>query len=423
VNERRPGEPAKRLSPDPELEALIQRLNTSATDAAPPGAETAGAVGAGQPEPPPAAPHRAQRWALPPQAEEGRDWLHQLLASARASHASDLLLVAGAPPTARVNGRLAPIDERALTPSATGALCAALAPERLRGALESDGTADFALTRPGQGRFRCNVHRARGQWAASIRLLPGEVPDLEALHLPPALGRFAELDYGLLLVTGPTGSGKSTTLAALLRRILARRRAHVITIEDPVEYAAGHDGSVVEHVEIGRDAPSFAAALRSALRQDPDVLLVGEMRDAESIGIAITAAETGHLVLSTLHTGDGPQTVHRILDSYPARQMEQVRVQLSISLAGVVSQQLLPRRDGQGRVPAVEILVATHAVRNLIRQGKIAHIRSQITLEKQAGMLDLDLSLARLVREGLVDAAEARARARVPDEFDRLLPR
>jgi twitching motility protein PilT len=196
---------------------------------------------------------------------------------------------------------------------------------------------------------------------------------------------------------------------------------HVITIEDPVEYAHAHGDSVVEHIEIGRDAVSFAAALRSALRQDPDVLLIGEMRDPESISIAITAAETGHLVLSTLHTGDAPQTIHRILDSYPAGQTEQVRVQLSVSLAGIVSQQLLPRRDGRGRVPAVEVMVATHAVRNPIRQGKIAHLRSQFTLEQHAGMLGLDGSLARLVKEKLVDRELARARARVPEEFDHLL--
>jgi twitching motility protein PilT len=402
---------AKRLLPDPDLDSLVQRLNTAARR---PG-ETAPSHEPAAPESasaPPAPP--AGRWHLPAPDPER---LAALLDAAREAHASDLLIVAGAPPTTRVNGRLTGIGDRSLEPDAAAALCAALLPERQREAACRTGSVDFVLARSGQGRFRCNVHRAGGHWSAAVRLLPERVPDLEALHLPAALGRFAELEYGLVLVTGPTGSGKSTTLAALIQRLLERRRVHVITIEDPVEYTHPHGACVVEHVEIGRDAPSFAAALRAALRQDPDVLLVGEMRDPESISIAITAAETGHLVLSTLHTGDAPQTIHRIIDSYPAGQAEQVRAQLSISLAGIVSQQLLPRRDGHGRVPAVEILVATPAVRNLIRQGKIAQLRGQFSLEPQAGMLALDTSLARLVREGLVEREEARARARVPDEW------
>jgi twitching motility protein PilT len=411
-------EATQRLLPDPDLESLIQKLNTSARKvddlAMPEGEADPDVPVRRRPSPP-------SRWTLPAANDSGRDRLRQLLAHARGAHASDLLIVAGTRPTMRVNGRLVPVGGEALTPDESASMCAALVPSTHGERLAGSGAVDFALTRKGIGRFRCNVHRAQDRWSAAIRLLPERVPDLETLHLPATLSRFAEMEYGFVLVTGPTGSGKSTTLASLMRRILSRRRAHVITIEDPVEYAHGHGDSVVEHIEIGRDAPSFASALRSALRQDPDVLLIGEMRDPESISIAITAAETGHLVLSTLHTGDAPQTIHRILDSYPAGQTEQVRVQLSVSLAGVVSQQLLPRRDGRGRVPAVEIMVATHAVRNLIRQGKIAHLRSQLTLEKPAGMLGLDASLARLVREGLVDRELARARARVPEEFDHLL--
>jgi twitching motility protein PilT len=347
-----------------------------------------------------------------------------LLEQARQKHASDLLLVVGAHPTARINGSLVKLGNQRLTGSAADALCAALVPAPRRVHAESDGAVDFALAMPGLGRFRCNVHRERMHWAAAVRLLPEQVPDFAPLHLPPDLERFAELEHGLVLVTGPTGSGKSTTLATLVGRILARRSVHLITIEDPVEFTQQHRGtSIAEHIEVGRDAPSFAKALRSALRQDPDVLLIGEMRDPESISIAITAAETGHLVLSTLHTNDAPQTVHRILDSYPAAQMEAVRIQFSISLAGIISQQLLPRKDGQGRVPAVEILVATNAVRNLIRQGKIPQLRSQLTLERAAGMLDLDRSLARLVREDLVALDVARPRARVPDEFRTLIER
>jgi twitching motility protein PilT len=404
----------KKLHPDPELEKLIHKLNTMAQ-----AAEEAGGAG---PEPdeqvellPPA---RAAIRTLPPAAEEGEGWLRALLARAREEHATDLLLVSGAPPVARVGGNLKPLGEEDLSADGTAMLCAALLPAGRRDQLATNGWVDFSFNLPALGRFRCNIHRERSSWAAAVRLFPQVLLELEELNLPPALARFADLQYGLVLVTGPTGCGKSTTLAALIRRILSKRRVHVVTIEDPVEYEHSHSGSVVEHVEIHRDASNFKDALHSVLHQDPDVILIGEMRDPESISIAITAAETGHLILSTLHTGDSPQTINRILDSYPAAQMDAVRTQLSISLAGVVSQQLLPRRDGEGRVPAVEILVATPAVRNLIRRGHIEQIRSQITLERNIGMLDLDESLARLVRGGLVDPDEAKARARIPENFN-----
>ncbi|HKQ60922.1 MAG TPA: PilT/PilU family type 4a pilus ATPase [Candidatus Polarisedimenticolaceae bacterium] len=409
----------QRLNPDPELDDLVRKLNSAAREAPepPPGESDEPDAGEKSAGPRPVRP----RFVLGTRTPEGTEWLGALLGRARAVHASDLFLVAGAPPVARVNGRLAPLgtDAAPLYDGATDLLCAALLPEERREEAARLGTVDFSFRDPELGRFRCNVHRERGRWSAAVRLFPSALPELEALNLPAGLARFAELEHGLVLVTGPTGCGKSTTLAALVRRILARRRVHLITIEDPVEYEHAHPDSVVEHVEIGRDATGFARALRAALRQDPDVLLIGEMRDLESISIAITAAETGHLVLSTLHTGDAPQSVHRILDGYPANQMDAVRTQLSISLAGVISQQLLPRKDGQGRVPAVEVLLATPAVRHLIRQGKVEQLRTQLTLERGAGMLPLDLSLAALVRDGLVDAAEARLRARVPEEFDR----
>jgi twitching motility protein PilT len=408
---------AKRLLPDPDLQDLIRRLNASAQEADEtendepdsPAASRASSAGP------------APRWMLPRAEPEGEEWLRSLLAGARDCHASDLLLVAGVPPTARVHGKLQPLNRKPLEPSGAGLLCATVVPAERRVDLEATGAIDFAFTRPGLGRFRCNVHRERGHWAGSIRLFPPSIPTLAELNLPESLSRFSEIDHGLVLITGPTGSGKSTTIASLVRRILERRRVHVVTIEDPVEYEHGHADSVVEHIEIGRDVDSYPHALRAALRQDPDVIVIGEMRDPESISIAITAAETGHLVLSTLHTGDGPQTIHRVLDSYPANQIETVRVQLSISLAGIVSQTLLPRIDGNGRIPAVEVLMATNAVRNLIRQGKIELIRSQITLERNQGMLGLDRSLARLVASGEVDEAEARTRVRVPGEFEMLL--
>ena len=408
----------KRLLPDPDLESQIQKLNTAAKDVV---EATDGEPGGTPEDSTGARPAHQARWPLPAANDAGRERLSMLLAHARSAYASDMLFVVGTKPNIRVNGVLEPVDRHALDTDDAAALCAALVPDTHVKAVQESGAVDFVLARKGLGRFRCNVHRARGHWSAAVRLLPEDVPDLEDLNLPKALERFTDLDYGLVIITGPTGSGKSTTLASLMKRILSKRRAHVITIEDPVEYAHPHGRSVVEHIEIGRDAPSFSSALTAALRQDPDVLLIGEMRDPASISIAITAAETGHLVLSTLHTGDAPQTIHRVLDSYPAGQTEQVRVQLSVSLAGIVSQQLLPKKDGKGRVPAVEVMVATHAVRNLIRQGKIAHLRSQFTLEKAAGMLGLDASLARLVREGLVERELARTRARVPQEFDHLV--
>jgi twitching motility protein PilT len=410
----------KKLLPDPELEALIRKLNSAAREDAEEGVVDT-AVADGVTAAPSPGVGAAPRWPLDEPTDEGEDWLRSLLDRARKAHASDLLLVVGAPPVVRVNGRLRSLGQKGLSDGATALLCAALVPRTHRERAERHGAVDFSFHGAGEGRFRCNVHRQRGHWSAAVRLLADSPPELGELNLPEALARFAELEHGLVLVTGPTGCGKSTTLAALIRRILEHRNVHLVTIEDPVEYEHAHTESVVEHVEIGRDVPSFAEALRSALRQDPDVLLIGEMRDPESMSIAITAAETGHLVLSTLHTGDSPQTIHRILDSYPANQMDSVRAQLSVSLAGIVSQQLLPRRDGEGRVPAVEILVATVGVRNLVRLGKIEQLRSQITLERQAGMLDLDRSLAGLVRDGLVDADEARCRARQPRDFDALL--
>jgi twitching motility protein PilT len=407
----------KRLTPDPDIEDLIRSLNQSAKGEES-GDETAPEDDGDDPRP---QADSAPRWPLGARSDDASSWLIDLLGRAREAHASDLLLVADSPPVVRVNGALRPLGEKALSEGSASMLCAALVPSQLRADIESRGSADFSFSRPGLGRFRCNVHRERGRWAASIRVFPDSSPELEKLNLPPVLGRLAELEHGLVLVTGPTGCGKSTTLAALIRRLLSHRPVHLITIEDPTEYEHAHGDSVIEHIEIGRDAPSFAHALRAALRQDPDVLLIGEMRDPESISIAITAAETGHLVLSTLHTGDAPQTINRILDSYPANQIENVRVQLSISLAAIVSQQLLPKIDGKGRVPAAEVLFATPAVRNLVRKGKIEQLRSQFTLEQKAGNLSFDQSLVALVLQKLVTEEEARFRSRALPEFDALM--
>jgi len=405
----------KRLNPDEDLDELIRRLNTAAREAV----ETAPPPSPGADEPTSIERKSEARWSLPRAEPEGDEWLERLLAEARRRFATDLLLVGDAPPSLRIDGRLEAIGDKPLSPGGVEMLCAALVPPERRDAVGRRGAIDFSFRHAGGGRFRCNVHRERGRWAAAVRLFPMEPPELQALHLPDDLARFADLHYGLVLVTGPTGCGKTTTLAALIRRILRRRRVHLVAIEDPVEYEHDHGESIVEHVEIGRDAGSFASALRSVLRQDPDVLLIGEMRDPESIGIALTAAETGHLVLSTLHTGDAPQTIHRILDSHPASQVDALRAQLASSLAGIISQQLLPRADGRGRVPAVEVMTVSPGMRNLIRRGKIEQLRSQMSLERSAGAIDLDESLSDLVRNGLVEYEEARARARAPEDFDK----
>ena len=409
----------KRLDPDENQDDLVRSLNTAAREAEEKSPSASTTVDTD--DAPLVEQQGVTRWALPRAEPEGDEWLARLLAEARRRFATDLLLVVGAPPSIRIGGRLEAVGERQLSPGGTEMLCAALVPSERRASTGKRGSADFSFRLDGHGRFRCNVHRERGHWAAAVRLFPEEPPDLEALRLPAELARFADMHYGLILVTGPTGSGKTTTLAALIRRILERRRVHLVTIEDPVEYEHDHGESIVEHVEIGRDAGSFAGALRSVLRQDPDVLLIGEMRDPESIGIALTAAETGHLVLSTLHTGDAPQTIHRILDSHPASQIDALRAQLASSLAGIISQQLLPRADGQGRVPAVEVMTMTPGIRNLIRRGKIEQLRSQMSLERNAGVIDLDESLSKLARSGWVDYEEARARARAPEDFDKWL--
>jgi twitching motility protein PilT len=266
------------------------------------------------------------------------------------------------------------------------------------------------------------VHFQRGTPALAIRLLPETIPTLDDLHLPPVLGKLTELRRGLVLVTGPSGSGKSTTLASLLTAISEARQCHILTIEDPIEYRLDHGRSLVEQIEIGRDTPSFAVALRAALRQDPDVIMVGEMRDLETISIALTAAETGHLVLSTLHTGDAAQALERIIDVFPKDDHGLLRTQLAGALRAIVSQVLLPGRDPDGgRFPACEVLLATDAVRHKIRKGETHQLLHEITLGKVNGMISLEESLAMLVRQGLVDRQEAASWVVRQDEFDQLV--
>lgn len=348
----------------------------------------------------------------------GRLRLDRLLSRVVEAAASDLLLVAGAPPTARVDGRLIAIDPSPLDSDVVRTLVQELLDDALERRLDEERALDFCFERPGMGRFRCNVHFQRGTTAAAIRVFPPTVPTIEELNLPPNLHRFAALERGLVLVAGPAGCGKTTTLAALIQTMNRTRSVHVVSIEDPIEYLHPHGTALIEQIEIGRDAVSFASALRSAVRQDPDVMVVGEMRDAETASMVVTAAETGHLVFTTLHTATVAHTLDRIVDAFGDDRQAQIRSQLALTLAGIVIQTLLPLESGRGRVPAVEVLVVTDAIRNLIRKGLNHQIHAQMALTRAAGTITLDESLARLVRRGLVARDEALRRAVHPDEFE-----
>jgi twitching motility protein PilT len=328
--------------------------------------------------------------------------IDRLLALAVQRGASDILLVAGSAIALRVKGSLTPAAGKPLSAEELRSLLLPLLTARQSDELETNKSLDFCFVRGPIGRFRANLHYQRGTLAASIRLLPAQIPTLESLHLPAALAQLAERRQGLVLLTGPTGCGKTSTLAALLDLINARRRDHIITIEDPVEYQHANRSSIVEQIEVGHDTPSFAQAVRAVLRQDPDVILVGEMRDSETMTAALTAAETGHLVLSSLHTNDTSQTISRILDIFPAGHQSQIRQQLSLALLAIVTQQLVPAADNASRYPAVEILMATSAIRNLIRTAQDHQIRSHISTGRAEGMMTMEQSLAELVGLGRI---------------------
>jgi twitching motility protein PilT len=335
--------------------------------------------------------------------------------------ASDLHLTAGSPPMIRIHGRLTPLDYAKLTPQTVREVVYSILTNEQRQRLETDWQIDFAYSVPGKGRFRVNSYFQRASIGAAFRLIPHDMPQLGSLGLPAVLEDFTKKPRGFVLVTGPTGSGKSTSLAAMLDLINETRQEHIMTIEDPIEFLHRHKKCIVNQRELGGDAKSFALALKAALRQDPDVILVGEMRDLETIATALTAAETGHLVFATLHTQDTAQTVDRIVDVFPHEQQGQVRVQLSVALQGIVTQQLLPRGDGQGRAVACEVLVPTPAIRNLIREGKTHQIYSALQTGAQHGMLTMDASLAQLVRENKISRELAEARSSAPEELRRLM--
>jgi twitching motility protein PilT len=336
--------------------------------------------------------------------------------------ASDLHITAGAAPMVRIRGRLTPMDGYpVLTPTDTREIVYSILSDGQRQRFENNWQIDFAYQIPGKGRFRVNAYFQRSAVGAAFRLIPFEVVPLETLGLPPVVADFATKPRGLVLVTGPTGSGKSTTLSSIIDVINSTREEHIMTIEDPIEFLHRHKKCMVNQREIGSDAQTFADALRAALRQDPDVILVGEMRDVETIGTAITAAETGHLVFATLHTQDAPQTIDRIIDVFPSEQQGQVRAQLSVALQGIMTQTLLPTADGSGRCVAAEILVPTPAVRNLIREGKTHQVYSVIQTGGSHGMQTMDASLAGLVRANKITRALAESRAHSVEELRRLL--
>ncbi|MDQ3371760.1 MAG: type IV pilus twitching motility protein PilT [Actinomycetota bacterium] len=335
--------------------------------------------------------------------------------------ASDLHMTAGSPPMARKRGVMAPLDYPSLTPQAVREIVYSILTNDQRQKLETDWQIDLAYSIPGRARFRVNAFFQRASLGAAFRLIPQEMPALNDLGMPPVLRDFVKKPRGFVLVTGPTGSGKSTTLAAMIDLINETRQEHILTIEDPIEFLHKHKKCIVNQREVGADAKTFAAGLKGALRQDPDVILVGEMRDLDTISTALTAAETGHLVFATLHTQDTAQTVDRIVDVFPPSQQQQVRVQLSVALQGIVTQQLLPTADGQGRTVAAEILVPTPAVRNLIREGKTHQIYSTLQTGGSHGMQTMDASLADLVRRGLISRDLAEARSSAPDELRRLM--
>lgn len=326
----------------------------------------------------------------------------ELVNLATSRKASDIHITVGIPPVLRINGQLVIFEEERLKPEDTKVLVYETLNENLIKELEEKGEVDTSFSSPGVGRYRVNAYKQRGSYGMALRIIPLEVPTIDDLGLPKVVKDLSRLPRGLILVTGPTGSGKSTTLASMINQINNERRCHILTLEDPIEYLHKHNQSIVNQREIGSDSMSFANSLRAALRQDPDVILVGEMRDLETISIALTAAETGHLVLSTLHTIGAAKTIDRVIDVFPPHQQQQVRIQFSSVIQAIISQQLLPKADDSGRIAAFEIMVTTTAIRNLIREEKIHQIDTAIQTGAKFNMQTMDNSLLDLYKKGLI---------------------
>jgi len=343
-------------------------------------------------------------------------WLERLVAES----GSDLLLVPGGPPSIRVENNMQAIDTETLTgDQIEEAVLPALTPHALE-LYEKAQIADSSYRVAGLGRFRINLHHERGRAAAAVRALPTRVPSLPELHLPPAVAGLAQLQRGLVIIGGATGSGKTTTLAAVIHEINSQQSRHIVTIEDPIEYEHVHIRSLIEQVEVGADAPDFPTALRAALRQAPDVIVVGEMRDPETARIALSAAETGHLVFTTLHTTDAASTISRIADSFPQERQHSIRAEMAMALTAMLTQTLLPRRSG-GRIPAAELLMVGYGARQHIRKNALQHLHQEITITRKAGSFSLEESLAQLVAQGDLIREDAMLRAIHPDDLDTLL--
>jgi twitching motility protein PilT len=375
----------------------------------------------------PAAAARAQATVEAPRGSLGEDspedagLLTRLLIATLDAGASDLHLTAGAPPTIRLHGSLSPLEGyQTFSPPILRRMIYAILTQRQRERFENDLELDLAYAVPGRARFRVNVYQQREALGAAFRLIPFEIKTLEQLGIPVEVGRFASLPRGFVLVTGPTGSGKSTTLAALVDLANRQRRDHIMTVEDPIEFLHSHKSCLINQREVGEDTHSFGDALKHVLRQDPDIILVGEMRDLETISVALTAAETGHLVFATLHTQDAAQTIDRVIDVFPPHQQQQIRVQLAGALQGVVAQTLCKTYSGTGRVVATEVLVATPAIRNLIREGKTHQIYSALQAGGKFGMHTMDQDLARLVGSGAISYEMGLEKCHNVDDFNRL---
>ena len=360
--------------------------------------------------------HSGEAQGSPQDTSRLNQWLKTLVEQG----GSDLLLIAGAPPCIRFEGEVKNLDNGPLNgPEIEAAVMPALSLHGLD-LYQKNHIGDSSYRIESLGRFRINLHHERGVAAAAIRALPSQLPSIRDLHLPPQVESLARLRRGLVLLGGATGSGKSTTLAALINEINRREARHIITIEDPVEYEHLHNKSVVEQIEIGIDAPDFPTALRAALRQAPDIIVVGEMRDPETMRIAVAAAETGHLVFSTLHTTDVPSTVSRISDSFPLERQHTIRQELAMALAAVLVQVLLPGKNG-GRVPAAELLMVGYGARQHIRRNALQHLHQEITITKNKGSFTMEESLAQLVDQGHIDREDARMNAIHPDDLTSLL--
>ncbi len=354
----------------------------------------------------------------------GPDDIHvnELLERVIQMRGSDLHLSAGTHPVIRVHGELLPqTDMPQLNGSQIRQMVYSIISQKQREKFETELELDTSYTLPGRSRFRLNVFLQRDSVGAVMRAIPYEIVDFDTLGVPAAVRQFAHLPRGLVLVTGPTGSGKSTTLASLVDIVNREKAVHIMTVEDPIEFLHQHKRALVNQREVGEDTQSFAKALKHVLRQDPDVILVGEMRDLETISTALTAAETGHLVFATLHTQDAPQSIDRVIDVFPAHQQQQIRVQLAASLQGIITQQLVPTRDGAGRSVVCEVLVATPAIRNLIREGKVHQIYSMMQSGGKYGMVTMDMSLAQLVKAGRISMETAADRCANEDDLRRLI--